>query len=168
MRYGNRERLVGEIAAVAVLAVGCLTASPAAVAGRVQVGMTPAEVEAALGTPGRADGWREAVNHAPRDLSDLWSPTTIERDRAIVKADHWLYRDYEVRSSVVAVSFRGVEGDERVTAVEVYRVLRLGWHLVPWLAGAVVFGFVAAEVSRRRRTPPRIAIVPAEAVSGCL
>jgi hypothetical protein len=160
MRWGKRERVVGEVVAAAVLAVGALAASPAALVERVQPGMTPAEVEAALGTPGRHDGWREAVNHAPRDLSDLWAPKQVERDRALVKADNWFYRDYEVRSAVIAVSFRGPEGDERVTAAEGYRVFRLGWHLVPWLVAAVAVGLVAAEVAHRRRRPVPAASEP--------
>lgn len=154
MRFGKQERIVGEVVAAAVLAVGALAASPAALVERVQPGMTPAEVEAALGTPGRHDGWREAALHAPRDLSDLWGPKQVERDRAFVKADNWFYRDYEVGATLVAVSFRGPEGDERVTAAEGYRVFRLGWHLVPWLVGAVVAGVVAAEVVHRWRSVP--------------
>ncbi len=72
--------------------------------------MTPADAEAVLGTPGRADGRKEAVNHAPRDLSDLWGPVQIERDRALVKADNWFYRDYQIGPSMVAVSCRGSSG----------------------------------------------------------
>lgn len=156
MRWGKRERLVGEVAAVAVLAVGCLTASPAAVVERVQPGMTPADVEAALGTPGRHDPWKQAVNHEPRDLSDLWGPARVEKERAFRKADTWLYRDYEVRSAAVAVTFHGPEGDERVVAVEGYRVLRVGWHLVPWLVGAVVAGVAGAEATRRLTAAPPV------------
>jgi hypothetical protein len=152
MRWTRRERTAGEVAAVAVLVVGWLVGlSPAESAARVSPGMTPAEVEETLGTPGRPDYMQESNLHGPRDLSDLWAPTALERERALRKAESWLYRDYEVGPCVVSVSFSGPEGDERVTAVDAYRTLRPGWHLVPWLAGAVAAGFLATEITRRRR-----------------
>lgn len=165
MRWGKRERVVGEVVAIAVLAVGALTASPAALVERVRPGMTAAEVEAALGTPGRQDRWAEAYHHAPRDLADLWSEKQIARDRALVKEDCWVYRDYQIGSSLIAVSFHGREGDERATRADGYRVLRPGWHLVPWLVGAAVAGLAAAEVARRRRRPVPAAATEPELAS---
>lgn len=161
MRWNPRERTVGELAAAAVLGVGILAASPAGYTARVRPGMTPAEVEAALGTPGRPDGWREAFHHGPRDLSDLWNPETLERERAVRREDSWQYRDYEQPSCTISVAFRGVTGDERVTAVDGYRALRPDWHLAPWLAGAVAAGLLAAEVARRvRRASPLVVPAP--------
>jgi hypothetical protein len=159
MRWTKRERTTGEVVAVLVLVAGALSVNPGASAARVETGMTPAEVEAALGTAGRPDYAAESHRHAPRDLSDLWSPETIERERALRKGSSWKYYNYDIGSTVVAVAFHGPEGDERVSSVDAYRVFRLGGHLLPWLVGAVAAGLLAAEALRwRRRTATPTAV----------
>lgn len=165
MRWG--ERTAGELVAVAVLVVGFLVASaPGEAMARVRPGMTQAEVEAALGTPGRPDAWKDAALHAPRDLSDLWSPESIERERSVRREEHRAYRSYDLSSCVVAVAFHGAEGDERVTSVEAYRVLRPGWSLVPWAVGAVVAGLVTVYMTRRYSRRPVVAAEPTPAEVG--
>ncbi len=138
--------------AVAVLAVGALSVNPGEYAARLQTGMTPAEVEAALGTAGRPDYATESLLHAPRDLSDLWSPATVERERALRKGESWMYRDYDVGSCAVAVAFRGTEGDERVTSVNAYRSARAGTSRRGSPAGRrrAAGGRVAAVAAGRR------------------
>ena len=168
MRWTKRERTTGEVVAVVVLAVGALTVNPGQYAARVQTGMTPAEVEAALGTAGRPDYATESLLHSPRDLSDIWSESTVARERAVRKGESWLYRDYEIGSCAVAVAFHGPEGDERVTWVDAYRVFRPGWHVVPWLASAVAAGLLAAEALRRRRRTAPLVSEPAPSGAGAL
>ena len=161
MRWTKRERTTGEVVAVVVLVAGALSVNPGEYAARLHPGMTPAEVEAALGTAGRPDYATESLHHAPRDLSDLWSESTVTRERAVRKGDSWMYRDYDVGSCAVAVAFRGPEGDERVTSIDAYRAFRPGWHVVPWLAGAVAAGLLAAEGLRWRRRSVTPAAEPA-------
>ena len=168
MRWTMRERTVGEVVAVAVLAVGALGVTPGEYAARLQTGTTPAEVEAALGTAGRPDYATESLLHSPRDLSDIWSPATVERERALRKGNSWLYRDYDVGSCAVAVAFHGPEGDERVTSVDAYRAFRPGWHVVPWLAGAVAAGLLAAEWLRWRRRNVQLFSEPTALAVGAL
>ncbi|HYH69087.1 MAG TPA: hypothetical protein VD866_30615 [Urbifossiella sp.] len=168
MRWTKRERTVGEVVAVAVLAVGVLSVTPGEYAARVQAGMTPAEVESALGTAGRPDHATEYRLHGPRDINDLWSEETLTRNRAINKGTNWLYRDYEIGSCAVAVAFHGPEGDERVTSVDAYRAFRPGWHVVPWLAGAVAAGLLAAEWLRWRRRNAQLFSEPAPSEVGAL
>ncbi|MFO0797962.1 MAG: hypothetical protein U0804_10825 [Gemmataceae bacterium] len=166
MRWTKRERTTGEVVAVVVLVAGALSASPAGDAAKVQPGMTAAEVAAALGSEGRPDYATEQLKHGARDLSDLWSESAVDRGRAMRKADSSVYRDYDVAAGVVAVAFHGPEGEERVTSAEGYRVFRPGWHLVPWLVGAVAAGFLTAEALRWRRARPAVPVaVPVGAAS---
>ena len=63
---------------------------------------------------------------------------------------------YDVGTTDVEVEFFGDQGDERVVAVASPRSFQMGGlkHLLYWLGGAVLCGWVAARLLPLRRPPP--------------
>jgi hypothetical protein len=155
MRWNGRERAVGGLAVITTLLAGWLvTDSLRESISRLRPGMTESEVAAALGTPGRPN---------PRKETCIWlhSPGAFGHDEAryesyvreVFRTNSQFYREYRFPLCTVDVYFRGVRGDERVSAVEARRTFGWTWQFGAWAVIALALGLVAAEAARRSRPP---------------